>query len=283
MTLEEVRRLLTGMSDEMDASTDKVVASAELAQTRIYNALRQRIFDFEISDGRFIANQDYSSRFALIQREMMRIINSLYKPSITEYLNTYTTVDETNAFLHAEYNKIEIDKPILTGARATIYKQAEYYLLKDGLASDFVTPASYVLLQAVQRGLTIKQTESLLRNWNDGQMKAGSNISSARPSPRLQAYAGQIAVDSIYQYNGAIQERIAEQYGLTRFIYVGGLVKDSRELCIHLVKQRRKISLDEIPELIKKYPKGVIPNTTKDNFPVRRGGFRCNHTVMMVR
>jgi hypothetical protein len=282
MTLDEVRKLLTEMSEEMDGSVDKVVYAAETAQNRIYRALQQRIFDFEISDGRFIANQDYAKRFAIIQREINGIINSLYKPSITEYLNTYKTVDETTAYLHKSYNELVIEKSVFNAAKRSIYDQAEYYLL-DGLADAYVQPAKYILMQAVANGVTLKQAESLLRNWNDGEMKAGSSISSSRPSPRLQAYAGQIARDSIFQYNGAIQDRIGQQYGLTEFIYVGGLVKDSREFCIHLVKQRRKISLDEIPELVKKYPKGLIPNTTKENFPVKRGGFGCLHTVMMVR
>lgn len=282
MTIDEVRRLLTELSGEMDGSVDAVVNAAETAQTRIYNALRQRIFDFEISDGRFIANQDYAARFAIIQREMTRIINSLYKPSISEYLNTYKTVEETASYLHKSYNEIIIEKSLFTAARRSIYDQAEYYLV-DGLADAYVQPAKYILMQAVANGLTIKQAESLLRNWNDGEMKAGSSISSARPSPRLQAYAGQIARDSIFQYNGAIQDRIGQQYGLTKFIYVGDVIRDSRPGCKYLVGLRRKIELKEVPDVLKKYPQGTIPNTTIENFPIRRFGYNCRHCIMMVR
>lgn len=282
MNIDELRKQLTGLSEDMDNSVDAVVLAANKAQDAIYRALLQQINNFEITDGRFIANQDYASRFAAIQRKINGIINSLYKPSITEYLNTYKTVDETAAYLHKSYNEIIIEKSIFTAARRSIYDQAEYYLV-DGLADAYVQPAKYVLMQAVANGLTMKQAESLLRNWNDGEMKAGSSISSSRPSPRLQAYAGQIARDSIFQYNGSIQDRIGQQYGLTKFIYVGDVIKDSRPFCKHVVGLRRKVSLDEVPELLKKYPEGTMPNTTKENFPIKRAGWNCRHAIMMVR
>lgn len=281
MTLEELRKRLIALNERMDTVVDNVATSATDAQTVIYEYLLDQINYFEISNGAFVANQDYASRLAIIQRKIYSIINNLYKPSILEYLNSYKDIDDTNAYLHKSYNQLVLEKSLFTSARRAIYDQAEYYLV-DGLADAYVQPAKFLLMQAASEGLTIKQARSMLNNWNKGELVTG-RLASAHPTPRLQAYSGQIARDTIFQYNGTIQEKIAEQFGLKRFIYVGGLVKDSRPFCKHLVSQRRKIDIDEVPELVKKYPEGLISGTTKENFPIRRGGYNCQHTVMVVR
>lgn len=281
MTLDELRKRLSGLTITMEGAVDNIVLSAADAQQIIYEYLLEQINFFEISNGAFVANQDYRQRLAIITKQVNSIINRKYKPSISEYLNTYKTIDETTSGLHKSYNELVIDKSLLTSARRAVYDQAEYYLV-DGLADAYVQPAKYLLMQAATNGITIKQARSLLDNWNKGELVTG-RLASGRPTPRLQAYAGQIARDSIFQYNGTIQDKIGQQYGLKKFIYVGGLVKDSRPLCKHLVGLRRKIELKEIPKLIEKYPQGVIPGTTEENFPIRRAGYNCIHTVMMVR
>lgn len=281
MTLEELRKRLSGLTVTMENAVDNIVLSAADAQQIIYEYLLEQINFFEISNGAFVANQDYRQRLSIITKQVNAIINKKYKPSISEYLNTYKTIDETTSGLHKSYNEIVIEKSLLSSARRAVYDQAEYFLV-DGLAAGYIQPAKYLLMQAATNGITIKQARSLLDNWNKGELVTG-RLASGKQTPRLQAYAGQIARDSIFQYNGTIQDKIGQQYGLKKFIYVGGLVKDSRPLCKHLVGLRRKIELKEIPKLIEKYPQGVIPGTTEENFPIRRAGYNCIHTVMMVR
>lgn len=282
MNLDETRKRLTELSNEMDSASDAVVEAATKAQQEIYDALVKQITYFETKNGRFVSNQDVSERIIKIERAMRSLIGKNYTPSLADYFAAYTTIDDTTAYLHKSYNELVIEKGVYTSARRAIYDQAEYWLTK-GVADAYVQPVKYLLMQAVNSGITIKQAESLIRNWNDGELKAGSRLASGRPTPRLQAYAGQMARDSIHQYNGVIQDKIGQQYGLTKFLYVGGLVKDSRPFCKHLVSLKRKIELDEVPPLVEKYPDGLIPNTTKANFPQYRGGYNCFHTVMMVR
>lgn len=281
MTQQEATDKLKEQTIMMDSSISDFTATATITQEKIYGYLLAAINKFEINDGRFVANQDFGRRFGIIQKEIKSILAKDYMPSIKEYLNTYTSIDKSISGLHKSFNELEIDKNILTAARRTIYDQAEFYLTQS-LNEAYVQPAKYLLMQGITNGITIKQGQDLLKNWNEGDLNAGK-ITSGRKYPRLQAYTGQIARDSMFQYNGVIQDKIGEQYGLTNFIYVGGLVADSRPLCKHLVGLRRKIALSEIPKLIEQYPEGVIPNTTMKNFPIYRGGWNCLHNCMMVR
>lgn len=290
MTLDEVRKKLTTLTETMDSSVDGVTDAATLAQKRIYEAIIEQINLFETQDGRFVTSQNYAARLAVITKKINAILGDVYAPSVREYLTTYTTIDETNTALHKGYNELVLDKEFYTPIRRAIYNQAEYYLV-DGLADAYVQPAKYLLMQAVSSGMSINDAERMMRNWDNGEFSTGALLTSNRPSPRLQTYATQLARDSMFTYHGTVQENIKDKYKLTNFIYVGGLVRDSRTFCRDLVGLRRKIGIDEVPDLIEKaakvdghtLPNGMIPGTNSKNFLERRGGYSCRHTAMVVR
>lgn len=290
LNIDDVRKQLTELNESMDNVVDNVTDAATKSQQAIYEAILAQINKFEITDGRFVTTQNYAARLGVIQRKINEILGGDYKESIGEYLAQYYDIDTTNTRLHRGYNELIIDKATYTPIRRAIYDQAEYYLT-DGLADAYIQPAKYLLMQAVSSGMTIKDAERMLNNWNEGHYSTGALLSSNRPTPRLQTYATQLSRDSIFTYQRTIQDNIKDKYGLKNFIYVGGLVKDSRTFCRELVGLRRKINIDEVPKLIEKaakidghtWPNGMIPQTNKKNFIIRAGGFSCRHSVMVVR
>jgi len=281
MTLDELADELFDLSTEMDNSIDDVEKAATRTQQQIYLLLSKRIRQFDYIEGNLDPEQPLAQRIAKITNEMDAIIGKHYTPRIYEYLSTYDIVDDRTIQLNKSYNELVISKSTLTPARKAVYDQAEYFLV-DGVADAYVQPTKYLLMQAVSGGFSLKEANSLLKQWNTGQLTSGK-LTSGRPTPRLQSYATQVARDSIYQYNGSINQIIGKEFDLDKFIYQGGLVRDSRPFCKHLVSLRRKIDLDEVPPLLEKYPDGIIPGTTKKNFPIRRGGYNCQHLAMMVR
>lgn len=281
MNLDELRQNLSRLSDVMDNSIEEVNIYATRTQERIYELLLQRLNELDTLQGNLNPNQPIAQKIAAIQREMNAIIGNIYTPRITDYLATYDIVEDTNIFLQQSYNELLIKKQLLIPARRAVYDQAEYFLTT-ALADAYVQPAKYLLLQAVTNGISLKDAKSLLRNWNDGELTSGK-LTSGRPTPRLQAYSGQIASDSIFQYNGTIQNIIKEEYKLTKGIYVGGIISDSRPGCKYLVGLKRKIDIDEIPAVLIKYPQGTIPGTTKKTFSIYRMGYRCRHLWHWVK
>ncbi len=283
MTLAELYKALTRLTNGIDSQISAVETQSTKAQEKIYEALLKTVNNFELSDGRFVVNQDFSSRIQLLEKKIYAILGDIYTPSISSYLGHYATIEDTNIALQKSYNDLEIEKSLLTPSRLSIYNQAEYYLTK-GLSDAYVQPVKYLLMQQITTGITIKDSERILKNWNEGNLTASqSELASGKATPNLQTYAGQIARDAAFVYNGTINEIIAEKHNLTKFIYTGGLVKDSRPFCRHLIGLHRKIDIDEIPELVKQYPQGLKDNTTKKTFYANRGGWNCLHCVMPVK
>lgn len=282
MTDTQLERELYAMLEIMDGAIDTVTAAGQDTQSSIYKFLTDYINRFEIEDGRFVVNQDFTGRFAYIQRQMQRRIDTLFKPSITEYLSTYSKIEDINVSLQKSYNQLTVDVEKLSPARKSVYNQAAYYL-KDGLAEAYVQPTKYLLMQQVTQGVTLKDSQRILKNWNKGDLSAGSQLTSGRATPNLTKYATQVARDSLHGYNGTINEVIATEYDLKAFKYVGDIIEDSRPFCRHLVGLKRTIKLSEVPGFVQKYPDGLKPNTTMKNFYVVRGGYACRHLAIAVR
>lgn len=281
MTLVELQQAIQALLAELDAGISRVDIGASFAQQQIYDMLATEVMGFSTVNGRFDPGSPYMHRLSQIQRNIENIIGATYLPSVTRYLNTYSTIDERNAAMHLSYNQLQINVSQLSQVRRAIYNQAEYYLT-NAVADAYVMPVKYMLMQQITTGQSIADMQRILRNWDQGKMTDG-RLTSGRPTPRLDRYAVQIARDSIYNANAAINSKIAEDYGLTHFIYVGGLVRDSRPLCRELVNMNRKIKLDEIPPIIKRYPQGLYPDTNENNFIQNRGGFNCLHSAFPVR
>lgn len=281
MNIEDLRSRLGDLSGTIDDSIEQLIKSATKAQDSIYDMLLQQVENFQIENGAFLKGQNYTQRLALIQRRITEILNETYTPSLKQYLGTYSTIEQTNISLQKSYNELVVDKELLTPARRSVYNQAEYYL-SEALADAYVQPAKYLLMQQVTVGGSIQDAKRMLRNWNDGELSSG-RLSSGRPTPRLQAYANQIATDTIHQYNGTINDIIRDEYKLTKFVYVGDIIKDSRPACRYMVGLRRKIDINEVPKILETYPEGVIPNTTRKNFFIYRGGYNCRHLAMAVK
>jgi hypothetical protein len=192
-------------------------------------------------------------------------------------------IEQSNINLQKDYNGIKVEASKLSPARKYVYAQTEHYLLHDGLQEQFVQPIKFLLMQQVVSGSSVQDSKQLLKKWADGDLTKGDETTMGRQTPNLTTYSTQLARDTAFQYNGTINQIIADVYGLDHFIYVGNLVKDSRPLCKHLVDEDRPIAFDELPPLIKEYPTGLIPGTDKDNFVVYRGGYNCRHTVTPIK
>lgn len=280
MTQREFEALLKDLHITIDDAIGGVTNSAQAAQSLITKAVIASINTFELTDGRFVASQDYAAKFAALERKMNGIIGREYLPAVKDYLPTFKTIEETTVGLQRSFNQVRVDLDLISPARKAAYESTAFYL-RDALKDAYVQPAKFVLAQQVTAGAGLQDTVKLLERWDkEGLPK---ELNAGRQTPNLNQYATQLARDSMYKYQGVINERIAGEYGLTSFLYVGGVIESSRPLCRHLVGLKRKIKLDEMPKLIKQFPEGLYPDTSAKNFIAVCGGFSCRHSANPVR
>lgn len=266
----------------MDGSIDTVDNVATGLQSKIYDIVRGKMLQFDTKNGHFDVSQDW--RRGIIEVESL-IGNALNVPiwsnTISDFLSTFTTIEERNVSLNRTYNELEVDTSLLTPARKFIYNQAAQSL-KQGLKSAYVQPATALLMQQITAGASITESIAMLERWDKGELTNGK-FTNNQPTPNLQRYATQIARDSSYSVDRTISGIIKERYDLGDIMYVGGLVHDSRPFCVHMVQHEQPVPMDVVAEYIKLYPQGLIADTTTENFMQRVGGYSCRHKAFAVR
>lgn len=268
----------------MDNNIDELAAIANPIQKKAYDILREELLRFEISDGKLVSGQDLRRKLIAAEDKIEALFKvKIWEDSITSFLNTFQTIEERNVSMQRDYNQLRIDTALLTPARKLIYDQAKYELIQ-GIAPQYVQPAKFLLMNQVTGGASIQDALTMLERWDKGELSNGK-YTNDMPAPNLQKYATQIARDTSYGVDRTINSIIKDRYSLGKFIYAGGIVEDSRPLCRYLVSLNRDIEFDELPPLLSnpQYQKGLIADTTKENFTQRCGGYACRHKVFAVR
>lgn len=271
--------LLLSFIDEHIANINGLAATL---QAKVYEIVRLELLKFDSEDGKLIPDQDLRKRLVSIDAKITQVFGvSIWEDGITDFLSSYQTIEDQNVSLHRTYNQLVIDTRLLTPARRFIYEQAKYSL-STGIKSQYIQPVKFLLMQQVTSGASIQDGLKMLEKWNDGELTSGSQT-NGRQTPNLTRYATQIARDSAYSVDRTINNIIKEKYELDGFMYAGGIVEDSRPLCVHLVNMNRPVAFDELGPLLKQYPQGLYPETTVDNFLQRCGGYACRHKAFAVR
>lgn len=281
MDYDEIEHRVIEVANYIDGTIEGVEKSSILTQSLIYEMIRKEILKFEIKEGNYVVGQDLRSQLATIQAKIERLLSSKsYAIPIREFLTDFTKIQDKTVNLFKTVNQLEIEVSELSPAKQVIYEQAKDALTK-AVAAEYVEPIKKLIAQNVMQGRSITDTVRILEKWDAGELSSG-RLSNGQPTPNLQRYATQMARDSAYSIQRTTNNIFKERYNLTKFVYAGGLVKDSRPFCKHLVHLNRTIDITEIPALVQLYPEGLMPNTTMANFPIQVGGFSCRHIAHFI-
>ena len=163
-------------------------------------------------------------------------------------------------------------------------------LLGSGINEKFKRPIQKIIDDTISGGGSIEDAKKTLSEYVlGGKDRTG----------KLKSYLTQTARDSISQLQGQQFKSVADNIETKYIRYVGGLLNDSRGQCTRWVRELNgRIKWADLESEIKlayknekkklEDPKGhrwggMMPNTNKSNFLMKRGGFNCTHTAIPVR
>jgi hypothetical protein len=146
-------------------------------------------------------------------------------------------------------------------------------LTGSGVNANFVEPVRQGLFQNIAAGTTKSDLEQYLTNYIVGNPNVDGLYSR---------YVKQVSRDALNQFDGQVNSRIAEEFDLDAFRYVGSLIDDSRSQCIRWVKKRilQKSDLESEIGWASNNGSGMIAGTNAENFAVFRGGYNCRHSAI---
>ena len=195
---------------------------------------------------------------------------------VTGYLTNFDELQNFQQFIHLRENDIKLTKSFLNPFKSFAISKVVFDMQGQGLNVGLIKPIQDELTQSVRLGGNLVD---VIRGLED-------NLSTSPQRLGLfSRYLTQVSRDALGQYDGLVNERIAERFELDTWVYVGSLVKDSRPQCIRWVEMG-EIPFSEVQKEINwanRNGKGMIPNTTPSNFGQNRGGYNCRHTAIPKR
>jgi hypothetical protein len=261
----------------MDAAEASFTRNFESINTEISNLLIDGIYGMNISSNKFTNSPadalKNKNKLIKLRTELRKLLsNGEYSSKVNSLLKDLDKLEVLNASIQYEVNGLTVSKKVLTKGQNIAVDVVTSKMTTD-IDSSFIQPLSRALYNNIALGTNVQQTEEFIRNYVMG---------NTEKQGMLERYAGQMAIDSISQYDGIINQVILNEYDFDRLMYVGSIIKDSRPQCIRWV-EKSEILLEELQDEIdwaKEYGTGMIEDTTVDNFCSVRGGYRCRHAAI---
>ena len=237
----QIKKTLENLEEEI-ISTISRATEGELISTRVAIELRKDI-------KRHI-QETYLFEADTIIREYDKIVN--------EFLNEFGTLNIPDKF--KSLTKIDLET-----INALKYQSFSGF---EDLANRYLTDISSNVYQNAIAGRSFRDMVKDIKGKVTGlEDRAGKPMSS---------HAGQLAHDSIMQFDGQFTIHKAKEAGLKHFKYTGTIVGTTRDFC------RRHIGRTYNEKQIRAIWTGNWGGKSSGDPFVVRGGYRCRHTWLPV-
>lgn len=269
---------------EIIRKQDRTVAAANqtffdslpATEQRIFAAVSKHVQKFS-SDGENFVFDDGN---VLLTNQVERIIldalqSSKYPSDVNGFLRNFETLKQYNFDIHRDVNDLsekELGELINPIQRATV-EQTLQGLTGSGVSSNFIEPLRTGIFQNIVAGSTKADLEAYLRRFILGNPDVDGLLSR---------YVKQVSRDALNQFDGQVNAKIASEFGLDAYRYVGSLIEDSRPQCRRWVAMGVIQSKDLPSEIawMNANGTGAIPGTSAETFSIYRGGYNCRHSAI---
>lgn len=219
------------------------------------------------------------------------ILTKNYRKEVDQYIAAFKEVESLQTgYFSATFKDFKATEAIAELRRQTIV-DVGITLGETGLEANIVVPAQEI----IRRNLTSGSDFGTLAQ----EMRAFLTKTEAGVGA-LARHSGTYTIDTLNTFAAEYDEAITDDLGLMWSKYLGAIVKDSREFCVHLVA-KKFVHKSEIPNIINDHPgspfslskKGLINGkrvslaglkkaTKVSNFRILRGGWRCQHRLVPI-
>jgi hypothetical protein len=242
----------------------------------IFEDLKKAINKLNVEGGKIQFDDKNIDLVNSLDKVMIESIQRSTMPSaITKYLRNFQTISDFNYDVHKDVNdlsKAELEKLVSPVQKLAVETTLDG-LTGSGVNTNFVEPVRQGIFKNIVAGTNRTQLEEYLSNYVLGNPNVDGLYSR---------YIKQISRDALGQFDGQTNAKIANEYGLDAFRYVGSLIDDSRPQCVRWVG-KRVLQTSELQSEINwanNNGTGMISGTTIDNFAVFRGGYNCRHAAI---
>lgn len=288
----------------LDRTSNDILIGLDSLDDQIRKLLIKVLDDLDRRSGALILNESNAERLIRLNKEVGDVLKSKkYQSVIDKYLASFDRVDEFTAEITKDVTGTGVAiKSLVNPARTAIVDMVGKSLGSPvNIDSQVTQPIQRILFKHLLTGTPLA----------DARAEINTFIGQDATRGPMARWAGQLAKDSLFQYDGAVQKEVATAIELDAFFFVGGIQDNSRPGCIHMVGApddvkvpygsgksrvfRTEVNrfkdivlpgggfrLDDIPKIIARNSgdRGWNPATTPESYLMYRNGYNCNHQAI---
>lgn len=262
--------------------------STRLSEGFVFDALVELFKSVDISNGKLSSNSKAEEFLSSLDA---RIYNALkksgYGDAVKKFLINYDLVSDNVQDLHGALRHGTIYAKDINPIKRIEISNTVDNLTQAGMYRSFIGPVRQGLYRNIMFGSTVSETEALIHDYV---------VSKKDSDSKLLRYVGQVAADSLHQFDGSVNQRAKYVLSLNATQYVGSLIRDSRGQCrkwvdMNIIKDA--ILQEEIDWAFTAQKNGIkfggmrvsgmIEGTDAATFCIYRGGNRCRHRAFPIR
>lgn len=273
---EQILNIIEKKDSAIDTAESKLLEQLGPTEKLIFADIKKLIDKFNVSGGKIEFND---ANVELVNQINQTIVDAIQKSkmpaSIRQYLRDFDTIKEYNVDVHSKLNGLSTNEleDLINPIQRAMVQQTLDGLTGAGVDTNFIEPVKQGIYKNIVGGATRSDLENFLTAYVVGTPELNGLYSR---------YVKQVSRDALGQFDGQINAKIADEFGLDAFRYVGSIIDDSRPQCVRWVGKRvlEKSEMNSEISWANNNGSGMIPGTNPDNFLVYRGGYNCRHRAI---
>jgi len=286
VSLAQSEKALRRLTNLLDSSEDSFRSSVPGIERRTFAKVQVLLKELDLKGTTIKQSAKNLRKINRIKREIQNaILSEEYINDVSKFTETFNTATklQTEYFVTLQSNFTQ-PKFINTLLDVTIANTTEA-LTEAGIRANVVDVAGDIIRNNIAGGNSFRNLNKEIRTF---LTKTEESVGA------LQRHTTNIVIDSLNTYAREYSQVVSDDLNSQWFLYVGALVKNSRDFCIALVKKKfihkseftqitkGNIDVDNDGDTEKVSLDGLKPNTNASNFQTLAGGFSCNHVVAPI-
>ena len=251
----------------------------------IQNSIYNTIMDFLLS---FSGGKPTKRQLSKINKILKETVSkATFTSPVMNYLHSFDKVEELQKKIIGKEIGEDLMKMNLSAEKQLAAEDIINGLLNDNMINaNLRAPLRKIIYRYSTTNISLKTAKKELQDF------ILSNKSGAGFAER---YVHTLATESLSRFDGMINQRVINDYGLDGFRIVGSLIKTSQPQCIQMVNEygelgklaiNGKYASSDIETIVKKlkshYP-GVNKSLNPSNYFIYRNHWGCRHTFIPTR
>jgi hypothetical protein len=264
-------------------------------QKDIYDSLQEDLRKLELQNGQIKATVKNLSLINSIKNKLNRIIlTPEYKAEVKDFARSFNEITSLQNEYWKGIDNLFKPKALLQAIKEQAIGHTVAKLTESGIGANIAEPIADILRTNITTGGSYKDLTKQLRE----------NLLNTETPGTMEKYVGQITTDAVNQYSNQYTQIVSNDLGYEWFKYDNTDILTTRPFC-DAMTDRPYFHISEVPALLRAdgltylnkktgkrepvsiyektgLPSGMIPGTDASNFFVRRGGYRCGHSIRPV-